>query len=139
MRDARSALTRLFRDQHGLVLRDQVLRLGFSARQIQYRLATGEWQQVLPGVYRSSASPATFEQRLLAACFAAGPRSVASHASAAWLWGLVERPPERPSLTVPTGPIHGSGAWSCTVWAILIRAGSATAGAFRAQNPFGPW
>jgi hypothetical protein len=110
MRSTNSAMDRLFRDQHGLVLRDQLLRLGFTVRQIQHRLATGEWQQVHPGVYRTRVSPATAEQRLLAACFAAGPRSLASHASAAWLWGLLDRPPDRPVLSVlrPAHPqLHG--------------------------------
>lgn len=103
MKDARLALNRLFRDQHGLVLRDQLLRVGFTGRQIQHRLSTGDWLQVHPRVYRSSVSPVTAEQRLFAACLAVGPPSVASHASAAWLWGLVERPPERPILSVPAG------------------------------------
>jgi hypothetical protein len=98
-------MDRLFREQHGLVLRDQVFPVGFTARQIQHRLVTGEWQQVHPGVYRSSASALTSEQRLLAACFAAGPQSVASHGSAAWLWGLLDRPPEQPVVSVPR-PAH---------------------------------
>jgi hypothetical protein len=105
MRSLNGAVARLFRDQHGLVLREQLLGLGFTARQIQHRLATAEWQQVHPQVYRSSVSPVTAEQRLLAACFAAGPRSVASHASAAWLWGLLDRSPERPILSIPH-PAH---------------------------------
>src|SRR5580765_1515029 len=96
-------LARLFRDQHGLVRRRQVLRLGFTPRQIQNRLATGEWQQVHPGVYRLAAARATFEQSLLAACYATGPRSVATHASAAWLWRLLARPPDHPTVTVPPG------------------------------------
>ncbi len=94
-------LVKLFRTQHGLVRRQQVLRLGFTPRQIQYRLSTGEWQLVHPSVYRLAASPATFEQRLLAACWATGPQSVASHASAAWLWGLLPQPPDHPTITVP--------------------------------------
>jgi hypothetical protein len=96
MTSTKTDLARLFREQHGLVHRRQVLRLGFTPRQIQYRLASGEWQQVHAGVYRLSAAPVTFEQRLLAACFATGARSVASHASAVWLWGLVPRPPDPP-------------------------------------------
>jgi hypothetical protein len=105
MRSINGALGGLFQDQYGLVLREQLLRLGFTARQIHHRLATGEWRQVHHGVYRSSVSPVTAEQGLLAACFAAGPRSVASHASAAWLWGLVNRPPDRPIVSVPL-PAH---------------------------------
>jgi hypothetical protein len=101
MRTIDSALACLFREQYGLVMRDQLLRLGFTDRQIHHRLATGAWHQVHPGVYRTSVSPVTAEQRLMAACFAAGPRSVASHASAAWLWGLLDRSPGRPVLSVP--------------------------------------
>ncbi len=41
--------------------------------------------------------------RLLAACLAAGPAAVASHLSAAWILGLVPRPPRRPAITVPYG------------------------------------
>jgi hypothetical protein len=94
-------LVKLFRTQHGLVRRQQVLRLGITPRQIQYRLSCGEWQLVHPSVYRLAAWPATFEQRLLAACWATGPQSVASHASAAWLWGLLPQPPDHPTITVP--------------------------------------
>lgn len=37
---------------------------------------------------------------LLAACVGAGPPAVASHRSAAWLWGLVGDAPPRPEITV---------------------------------------
>jgi hypothetical protein len=103
MTSAQTYLARLFRDQHGLVRRNQVLRLGFTPRQIQNRLASGEWQSVHPGVYRLAASRPTFEQTLLAACYATGPRSVASHSSAAWLWRLLPRTPDHPTVTVPPG------------------------------------
>jgi hypothetical protein len=101
MKSTETLLGRFFREQHGIVSRAQVLRLGITPRQIQHRLACGEWQLVHPGVYRLAASPATFSQRLLAACFAAGAQSVASHESAAWLWDLLARPPDRPTITVP--------------------------------------
>ena len=101
MRSVNGSVARLLHDQHGLVRREQLLRLGFTVRQIQYRLDTREWQSVHPGVYRSTVTPVTPEQRLLAACLAAGPRSVASHASAAWLWGLLDHSPDRPILSVP--------------------------------------
>jgi very-short-patch-repair endonuclease len=100
MKDINSSLRRLFREQHGVVHRQQVLHLGMTARQIQNRLTTGEWQQVHRGVYRSSTAAPTFEQSLMAACLAAGPTAVASHESAAWLWQLLPKPPDRPTLTV---------------------------------------
>jgi hypothetical protein len=101
MKEPYRSLARLFRDQHQVVDRRQVLRLGMTSHQIQHRLTTGEWIQVHQGVYRSAASTPTFEQRLVAAHLAAGPQSVASHGSAAWLWGLWRRPPGHPTLTVP--------------------------------------
>jgi hypothetical protein len=52
-------------------------------------------------VYCLAVSPPTFEQRLMSACLAAGPESLASHAAAAWLWDLLPRSPERVSVTVP--------------------------------------
>src|ERR1700722_13554716 len=101
MKELNKSVLKSFREQHGGVYRRQLLRFGMTDRQIQYRLETGEWQQAYPGVYRSAAQPVTFQQQLLAAHFAAGPQSVASHDSAAWLWGLLPRPPGRPTLTVP--------------------------------------
>ena len=65
-----------------------------------------------PGVYRSTVTPVTPEQRLLAACLSAGPRSVASHASAAWLWGLLATTRTAPSSACR--PRTGRyGAWNC--------------------------
>jgi hypothetical protein len=103
MKTVDAYLMKLFRDQYGLVRRQQVLRLGITPRQIQYRLATGAWHPIHPAVYRLTAARPTFEQSLLAACWATGPRSVASHSSAAWLWRLLPAPPEHPTVTVPTG------------------------------------
>lgn len=51
-----------------------------------------------PGVYRLSASPRSPQARLLAACLATS--GVASHQSAAWLWGVLEEPPPQPTVTV---------------------------------------
>jgi hypothetical protein len=101
MKELNTAVLKLFREQHGVVYRAQLLRLGMTDRQFHYRLETGAWLQVYPGIYRSAARPVTFAQQLLAAHFAAGPQSVASHDSAAWLWGLLPHPPGRPTLTVP--------------------------------------
>ncbi|MGH9054992.1 MAG: hypothetical protein ACRDYY_03885 [Acidimicrobiales bacterium] len=95
----------LFRDQHGVIHRSQLLALGVTDRQIFGQLQVAAWERVHPGVYRSVPTPVTFEQALMAACLAAGPLAVASHAAAVWLWGLSDRPPDRPVLTVPA-PAH---------------------------------
>ena len=62
--------------------------------------STGE-SCVHPSVYRLATSRRRrIEQRLLAACWATGAQSVASHASAAWLWGLFPAT-HHPTVTVP--------------------------------------
>jgi hypothetical protein len=85
----------------GLVERTEAIRLGMTPRQIDYRLATGRWELVHPGVYRAGSGPVLPQQLLAAACLAVGPQAVASHMSAAWMWGLVGHPPAKPEITVP--------------------------------------
>ncbi len=79
-----------FRRQHGVISRSDALAAGLSHRQIRYRLAAGLWIPVSPGVYRHPAHPVTPLQGILAAVLAAGPAAVASHQSAAYLWGLLD-------------------------------------------------
>lgn len=55
---------------------------------IERRLATGRWEQVLPGVYRFGGTPGSWKQDLMAACLHAGDCAGASHRSAAALWEL---------------------------------------------------
>jgi very-short-patch-repair endonuclease len=92
-----------FRAQHSLVARPQLRLLGVTAKVEQHRLATGEWYLFddLPVIALSGARR-TPEQALLAACLAAGATAIASHQSAAWLWGL-NGPPGRHAITVPRG------------------------------------
>jgi hypothetical protein len=108
--DLRAAASRLPVDRaidadmalhHGLTTLDRVLLLGGSARMAEERLERGAWLAPHRGVYRDPAAPRTPEQELLAAVLAAGEFAVASHLSAAWLWGLLVRPPDRPEVSVP--------------------------------------
>jgi hypothetical protein len=54
-----------------------------------------------PGLYALASWPPSPRRRLLAACLATG--GFASHASAAWLWNLLDEEPERPVVSVPNG------------------------------------
>ena len=47
-----------------------------------------------PGVAALPGSPASAEQRILAAVLVVGPAALASHGSAAHLWGALETPPD---------------------------------------------
>lgn len=79
------------RQQHGLITTDQARRLGMTERAIRTRLTAGSWTRVRRGVFAVGAVPPTWEQQVAAACLAAGGSAVASHRTAARLWGLVER------------------------------------------------
>lgn len=87
--------------QAGIFSRDQALRSGFTRSQIQRRLEIGEWSIVLPSIYRYSGDPLTFEGEIFAAVLWAGPGTVASHRSAARLWGLPGFESAGPEVTVP--------------------------------------
>jgi hypothetical protein len=101
MKEQNKAIAGLFRDQHGALHRAQALHVGATRGQIDSKVANGEWERLHRNVYRLAASPRSFEQRLLGACLAAGPGAVASHESAAWLWGLLgNQPPTTPAVTV---------------------------------------
>lgn len=81
-------IAKLARDQLGLVTREQLIALGMSDHWIYHWIRRGFFEVVHPGVYRIAGSPPRWEQTLLAACLAAGGSAVASHRSAAALWGL---------------------------------------------------
>lgn len=97
---SRQELARRFAEQHGLVGRSELRALGIGFHVEQRRLRSGEWALLGTRVIRLVAAPVTHEQRLLAACIEAGAGAVASHQSAAWLWGLIG-PPGRHAVTVP--------------------------------------
>jgi very-short-patch-repair endonuclease len=85
------AVATLAESQHGVVTRAQARARGFSEDAIYWRLKTGRWECLYPGVYRLAGSERTHEQELLSACMAGGPTAVASHRSAARLLGLPVR------------------------------------------------
>jgi very-short-patch-repair endonuclease len=80
-------LARVAERQHGLVTRKQALRV-LSPDRLRRRVRDGRLVRARTGVYRIAGAPVTWEQQMLAAVMVAGVRSVASHWSAAWIWGL---------------------------------------------------
>ena len=95
------AIARRLAAQHGLVSRHQALAAGFSRRMIDSRLAAGRWIRVAPGVYRLAGVPVTWKQKVLVACLDAGPEAVASHRTAAVLYGVSGFRPGPIAITVP--------------------------------------
>jgi len=74
--------------QHGLVARRQLLRLGLGADAIDHRLGTGRLTRVAPGVHALGHRQLRREGVILAEILAVGDDAVASHRSAAALWGI---------------------------------------------------
>lgn len=69
-------LGKLLGQQHSVASRGQLLALGMPDRAMQYRLRTGSWQALLPGIYLSAAEPPGFTQKEMAALLYAGPDGV---------------------------------------------------------------
>jgi very-short-patch-repair endonuclease len=82
-------------NHHGLVTQPAARRLGIS-RSAWYRSTRdGTLELIFPAVARLYGSARSREQSIAAAVFAAGPGAMASHRSAAYLWG-VPRPDTDP-------------------------------------------
>jgi very-short-patch-repair endonuclease len=82
------AIFEVARRQHGVLDRAQLIGLGLTKSNIEYRLQAGRLQLLHRGVY--GLGPRRSKRaRWMAAVFAGGPGAVLSHRSAAELWGLI--------------------------------------------------
>ena len=89
------------REQAGVFGRRQALDAGVTPAQIRAELAGGRIRRALPSTYVAYTGPLTPLTRIWAALVYAGPGAVASHATAAWLWGLRDDLPDVLDVTVP--------------------------------------
>jgi very-short-patch-repair endonuclease len=74
--------------QYGLVELSQLAAAGVRRHYIETRLRAGSLERLRAGVFVVAGAPRSFEQSVLAAVLAAGPHAVASHTTAAVIWGL---------------------------------------------------
>ncbi len=79
-------------------MRAQLLEEGITAKQVRSALGQGRWLRPVPGLYALATWPCTPTRRLLAGCLVTG--GIASHASAAWLWGLLRTEPTPLTVSV---------------------------------------
>ena len=87
-------------EQRGLVTRAQCLAAGLSPKAIEWRLTTGRWRRVMPGVYQTSPGRDDWWTGAVAALLAVDA-SAWSHRTAAYAWGLVRDPPSAIDLVIP--------------------------------------
>lgn len=106
--DTERSLGRVARRQHGLITNEQLAAAGLSLDTRKRRVRAGRWIAVAPGVVAVAGTAATWRQRTLAAVLAAGPGAVASHTTAAALFGLSGCPFRSVEITVPRGRSHRS-------------------------------
>jgi hypothetical protein len=90
-------------NQGGAVSRSQAIRAGLSPGMIKFRVRSGRWRQIHPGVYATFSGDLTRRTRLWAAVLSAGPGAALSHETAAELHRLADKPVEMIHLTVPAG------------------------------------
>jgi len=100
-RELEAKLRQWLRTHHGVISLHEALRLGATPAIVKSKVKRREWERVYRGVYRDTATPQSPYQDIRAAYLATGARAVASHASAAWVWGLLRQPSAIPELTMP--------------------------------------
>ncbi len=81
-------------DHHGLITRTAAGRLGISTASWYRAIDGGPLELIYPGVARMPGAPPTRTQAIAAAVLAV-PGALASHRTAAWLWGI-PRPDDDP-------------------------------------------
>jgi hypothetical protein len=70
---------------------------------IKFRVRSGRWRQIHPGVYATFSGDLARRTRLWAAVLSAGPGAALSHETAAELHRLADKPTETIHVTVPAG------------------------------------
>jgi very-short-patch-repair endonuclease len=87
----------------GVISRRQALTLGLTTAQVKRRATSGQWTRRQSGVYVLSGAPPSPRQDIQVALAAipTGVTAMASHLTAAWLWGFVDEAPEPAHLVVP--------------------------------------
>lgn len=95
------AVSATARRHHGVLTVDELVALGCTPAQVRRALDRGELTRRHAGVLVVAAAPPSWEQRLLVATHAGGPGTLASHRSAAALWGLDGSTRGRPEVVTP--------------------------------------
>jgi hypothetical protein len=98
-----AAIRELAWRQSGNLSRPQLLEVGLTQGGIDRRLRNGALVTRYNGVYCLAPARQDPQALIAAAVLAGGPDAVASHASAAWLWGFLPRYEPPPEISLPTG------------------------------------
>jgi hypothetical protein len=86
--EADRAIAELARSQFGCFSTSQASGAGHSRSMIAWRVETGRWDVLHPGVFAVAGSVRGWHRSLVAACLLGGPGTVVARRSAAHLWNL---------------------------------------------------
>jgi len=101
--DVRAAVDALALSQAGAISRRQVLELGVTRSAIAAQLSSGRWSRAGRGVYLTFTGPVPPSTRHWVVSLEAGTDAVLAGASALWLLGVLDRPPEPIRVCLPHG------------------------------------
>jgi len=87
--------------QHGIVARSQVVRLGVAGNTVDRWVRSGRLHRIHPGVYAVGHTAITVRGRWMAAVLASVDGAVLSHRSATALWGIWGSGAGEVHVTVP--------------------------------------
>ncbi len=86
------AVARLAEGQHGAFSTSQALALGMASTSLRRRALRGFYEEVHEGVFVVGGSSPTWNRAVMTAVLSEGDLTAASHQTAAYLFGLVDRP-----------------------------------------------
>jgi len=89
--------------QSGLVTRQQALLGGFTDESIRWKVGSGRWVRLHPGVYLTEPGRDDWEMRAVAALLHVGMPAALCGPSAAHAWGLSSSPGDDIHVLVPVG------------------------------------
>ena len=95
------SIEQLAESRDGVLTAEEAARGGLTARQIRYRVRSGQWTRLHPGVYLIGRREPNQRANARAAVAWAGTGAVASGLTAAWWWGLRDWAPAAAEVTVP--------------------------------------
>lgn len=81
--------------QYGVFTLAQALACGLTERTIERRTGRGAFVRLDPGVFAVGGSPSNWRRGVMAAVLSVNELTAASHRTAAHLWGLTNRRPDR--------------------------------------------
>jgi hypothetical protein len=100
-RELPPTLRYLVRRQSGVISRVQTLQAGVSEDVVKFRISSGRWRRIHPGVYATFTGELSRWEHLWAAVLSVGPGAALSHQAAAELYRLFDGQAEPIHVTIP--------------------------------------